>query len=236
MISINKNNINYISKALDLHHCLNEFTEQNITAGKTVYVLHLNSTTTDRELFVKKIYKNFRDRVKANAKSAYNIEAGVGGIEIGENGYWHIHMLVTFRTNYCKTSIYNHTTALRELWHRLNEQYTHIELQGNSNLILTQLRISQKNRCIKYISKPVKHNRKGSGLIDYLPKGFNTKESPRCTLGRASKHWNTKDMPSWRLTDKQIAESLKTVWNEYYGADKLDTLELTAREYEFLVQ
>ena len=219
------NTINYISKCLDLKYCLDTFINSGANSGKKVYMLHLDSTTTDRELFINKIYKNFRDRVNINAKNKYSINEGVGGIEQDSNGYWHIHLLATFKDDYATSTIYNKNTELRKLWLRLHKKYTGKEL-NKQRYSCELVNLDKKDNLTKYISKAVKHHRRYQNKPDYLPKAFNDKSSFRCIIGKANRLWCKKDMPSERLTDNQIILSLKSTWNEYYKAENLQNLEL----------
>ena len=53
MKDYNKDNINYASKALDLHFCINRFIHHNYENDNDMYVLHLNSLEKDRNIFIK---------------------------------------------------------------------------------------------------------------------------------------------------------------------------------------
>jgi|13_taG_2_1085334.scaffolds.fasta_scaffold07553_4 hypothetical protein len=220
-----KENINYIKRALDLHYCLDHYINENIKAGNTIYVFHLNSLTTDKKLFINTIWKHFRDRVLKNRKSKFCIQSGVGGVEKDSNGHWHIHLLVTYTDGVRADSTrYNKNTEIRALWQKLHFKYTGIEL-SDERVEIDPLDITRKDKLTKYISKPVKHSRTDSGSKSYLPKAFENKSSIRVSLGSANKLWCKNDMPSWKLSDKQVAEKLYEVWKEFkYKANRIHNL------------
>ena len=161
---MNKENINYLKRALDLHHCLDKFINVNLEENNEVFVLHLNSRTTDKKLFVNTIWKHFRDRVIKNSKNKYNIKYGVGGVEKDSNGFWHIHLLITYNKNYADNTRYNLNTELRSLWLKLNKKYTGEELE-DERFLCEKLKIDKKNNLVNYISKPVKHTKRTTSIF-----------------------------------------------------------------------
>ena len=217
----NKNR-NYISKCMDLYFCLERFLDEKLKNNENVYLLDLNSWETSRSVFMDKIWKQFQSRINSNTNSKYNLDDGVGALEIDHNGNYHIHMLVTYKRNYAKQSIYNYNTDIRKLWLHLNDKYSHKELHGR-RFASASLNVSARKHLTRYLAKPIKHR---SGKFSYLAKDYDTQTSFRVVLGQANNLWKQNELPSHRYSNKDLTFKLTRICNErVYDLENLNPLQ-----------
>jgi hypothetical protein len=170
-----------------------------------------------------KIWKQYRDRIIKDNNKEYFVQMGMGAIEKDHNGYYHIHLILTFKKNFNKNKIYRINTNLRRLWLELNKKYSGVELNRN-RFKPDSLDSSKEGNLTRYLAKAVKHPQKHLGIEAYLPKDFGTKSSFRVSLGGANALYSKNELPSWKYSDSQILKKLKEVCNEYYNLQNLHLL------------
>nr|BAR32839.1 hypothetical protein [uncultured Mediterranean phage uvMED] len=198
-------NINYIRKANDLNFCLNRFIDHNISQNKTIYVVHLDSLTKDYKLFRNKIFKNWRMAVTRR----YEI-VGVGAIEHDSNGYWHTHLLITFKKDFRASTIRNIFTGFKKEWMNQNYKSTGVRIQ-NKRFQWEDLIISDRDKLTSYLSKPLKHQRNS---FSYIPKAYDQYGSFKISIGSACKLWSREEMPSYKYSDSYLEKELKKICKE----------------------
>ena len=197
-------NINYIKKANDLNFCLNRFIDSMINDKKRIYIFHMDSITIDYKLY-RKIFKVWANKFRRRYDCI-----GVGAIEHDSNGFWHSHLLLSFKFNYKKTTMNNIYSYARELWNKYLVYYTQDKLE-RKQFKHDELDLSKRDNLTSYLSKPLKHQRRS---FTYIPKAYDQYGSFKVSLGNASTLWNRSELPSYRYSDSYLEKELKNICKE----------------------
>ena len=197
-------NNNYIKKAVDLNFCLNRYIDSMVSDKKRIYIFHMDSITMDYKLY-RKIFKVWANEFRRRYDCI-----GVGAVEHDSNGFWHSHLLVSFKFNYKKTTMNNIYSYAGELWNKYLVLYTQDKLE-HKQFTHDELDLTRRGNITSYLSKALKHQR---GSFTYIPKAYGQFGSFKVSLGNASALWNRSELPSCNYSVSVLKKELKEICKE----------------------